>query len=117
MTRAEPEILNIMSRRGYNAPYELGHEPRDPGLPWRLAQGVGGGGGARASPPAPLSTRQLPLSARRSDRAFYRGKRLAPIRNWSIARAHCRPSRIAQTTSDWPRRLSPAANSLGTEVR
>ncbi len=27
-------------------------------------------------------------------------------------RAHCRPSRIAHTTSDWPRRMSPAANTL-----
>ena len=37
-----------------------------------------------------------------------------PIRNSSTARAHCRPSRIAQTTSDWPRRMSPAANTLST---
>ena len=41
----------------------------------------------------------------------------APIRNSSTARAHCRPSRIAQTTSDWPRRMSPAAKTLGTDVR
>ena len=96
---------------------ELGHEPRDPGLPWRFAQGVGGGGGAHASPPAPRSTRQLQLSDLAKWPGFHRGKRLAPIRNSSIARAHCRPSRIAQTTSDWPRRMSPAANNLGTEVR
>ena len=38
------------------------------------------------------------------------------MRNSSIARAHCRPSRIAQTISDWPRRVSPAAKTLGTEV-
>jgi hypothetical protein len=31
----------------------LGIVPRDPGLPWRPAQGVGRGGGAHASPPAP----------------------------------------------------------------
>ena len=36
-----------------------------------------------------------------------------PIRNSSTARAHWRPSRIAQTTSDWPRRMSPAAKSFG----
>src|SRR6266567_4183851 len=48
--------------------------------------------------------------------AAYRGRVLDPIRNWSTARAHCRPSRIAQTTSDWPRRISPAANIFGTEV-
>ena len=29
-------------------------------------------------------------------------------------RAHWRPSRIAQTTSDWPRRMSPQAKILGT---
>ena len=45
------------------------------------------------------------------------GSRLAPIRNASTARAHCRPSRIAQTTSDWPRRMSPAANTWSIEVR
>ena len=42
----------------------------------------------------------------------YRGSVVVPIRNWSIARAHWRPSRIAQTTSDWPRRMSPAAKIL-----
>ncbi len=40
-----------------------------------------------------------------------------PIRNSSTARAAWRPSRIAHTTSDWPRRMSPAANTLGTDVR
>lgn len=47
----------------------------------------------------------------------YRGSVLAPIRNSSTARAHCRPSRMAQTTSDCPRRISPAAKTLATEVR
>ena len=46
----------------------------------------------------------------------YRGSRVVPIRNLSIAWAHWRPSRIAQTTSDWPRRMSPAANTFGSEV-
>lgn len=45
-----------------------------------------------------------------------RGSSEDPIRNSSTARAHCLPSRIAQTTSDWPRRMSPAANTLGAEV-
>ena len=31
-------------------------------------------------------------------------------------RAHWRPSLIAQTISDWPRRASPAANTPSTEV-
>ena len=44
---------------GYNGCHELGHEPRDPGLPWRFAQGVGGGGGAHASPPAPSQAFEL----------------------------------------------------------
>src|SRR6185503_18900245 len=45
-----------------------------------------------------------------------RGSSENPIRNSSTERAHCRPSRIAQTTSDCPRRMSPAAKSLGTDV-
>ena len=47
----------------------------------------------------------------------HRGSVVLPIRNSSTARAHWRPSRIAQTTSDWPRRMSPAANTLATDVR
>src|SRR5262249_28342916 len=35
----------------------------------------------------------------------YRGSTVSPMRCSSIARAHWRPSRIAQTTSDWPRRI------------
>jgi hypothetical protein len=46
----------------------------------------------------------------------YLGKFVDPIKNRSIARAHKRPSRIAQTTSDWPRRMSPAENTFGREV-
>jgi len=48
--------------------------------------------------------------------AYYRGKSEQPIKNSSTARAHCRPSRIAQTTSDCPRRISPAVNTLSMEV-
>jgi hypothetical protein len=48
--------------------------------------------------------------------AAYRGNSEKPIRDSSTARAHWRPSRIAHTTSDWPRRMSPAAKTLGTEV-
>ena len=105
----------MVEGKGYNGCHELGHEPRDPGLPWRFAQGVGGGGGAHASPPAPPSTHRL--SDLHQLAPIHLGKPLAPIRNSSMARAHSRPSRIAQTTSDWPRRMSPAANSLGAEVR
>ena len=45
-----------------------------------------------------------------------RGSSLEPISIASTARAAWRPSRIAQTTSDWPRRMSPAANTLSTLV-
>ena len=48
--------------------------------------------------------------------AVQRGSSDEPIRNSSTARAHWRPSRIAHTTSDWPRRMSPATNTFGTEV-
>ena len=44
------------------------------------------------------------------------GSVLEPIRNSSIARAAPRPSLMAQTTSDWPRRQSPAAKTFGTFV-
>ena len=53
----------------------------------------------------------------RGAKGGYRGSRLDPIRNASMARAHCRPSRIAHTTKDWPRRMSPAAKTFATEVR
>ena len=49
-------------------------------------------------------------------RTRYLGRSELPIRYSSTARAHWRPSRIAQTTRDWPRRMSPAANTLDTEV-
>ena len=49
--------------------------------------------------------------------AAYRGRSDRPISSLSMAWAACRPSRIAQTTSDCPRRMSPAANSLGRDVR
>jgi hypothetical protein len=47
---------------------------------------------------------------------IYLGSWLNPIRNVSTACAAWRPSRIAQTTSDWPRRMSPQANTLDCEV-
>src|SRR5262249_54248395 len=47
----------------------------------------------------------------------YRGSRLDPIKNLSTACAAWRPSRIAQTTSDCPRRMSPAVKTFSIEVR
>ena len=49
--------------------------------------------------------------------ADQRGSVVDPIRNLSTEWAHWRPSRIAHTTSDWPRRMSPAANTFGFELR
>src|SRR5580658_6725877 len=44
------------------------------------------------------------------------GSLLDPIRYWSIPRAAWRPSLIAHTTRDCPRRISPAAKTPGTDV-
>ena len=52
----------------------------------------------------------------RAARIDQRGRVVEPIRCRSTARAHCLPSRIAQTTSDCPRRMSPAANTLSALV-
>ena len=48
--------------------------------------------------------------------ANQRGRVDCPIKNSSTDLAHWRPSRIAQTTSDCPRRMSPAVNTFGTDV-
>ena len=47
----------------------------------------------------------------------YAGRMLEPIRKMSMERAAWRPSRIAQTTRDWPRRMSPATKTFSLEVR
>jgi hypothetical protein len=63
----------------------------------------GSEGGEAKKPSLPLSARHL-------------GRLVVPIKNASIARAQRRPSRIAQTTSDWlgayrRPRARPAARS------
>lgn len=45
-----------------------------------------------------IGTKMAPLTSSRSLR--YRGRLDVPMRNSSTARAHCRPSLIAQTTRD-----------------
>ena len=50
-------------------------------------------------------------------RRAQRGSVVDPIRNLSTECAAWRPSRIAHTTSDWPRRMSPQANTFGFELR
>ena len=47
---------------------------------------------------------------------FHMGRSERPISHSSTARAHCRPSRIAQTTKDWPRRISPAVKTPSSLV-
>ena len=53
-------------------------------------------------------------------RALYRsglaGRNVSPMRYASTPRAASRPSQIAHTTSDCPRRASPHANTPGTVV-
>ena len=51
---------------------------------------------------------------RRENAVYFR--RVLPIKNWSTADAAFRPSEMAQTTRDWPRRMSPAEKMPGTEV-
>ncbi len=58
----------------------------------------------------------VPRHPRGTGRRLQRGSSDCPIRNASTERAHWRPSRIAHTTSDWPRRMSPAVNTLSTDV-
>ncbi len=60
-----------------------------------------------------------PDTARRARRRTrpQRGSVVSPIRYWSTPRAHWRPSRIAHTTSDWPRRASPQAKTLSRLAR
>jgi hypothetical protein len=56
------------------------------------------------------------LACRAAVQTSHLGKFVVPIKNVSIDRAHSRPSRIAHTTSDCPRRMSPAENTFGREV-
>jgi hypothetical protein len=67
-------------------------------------------------PRATPARRFAPPSPQGGGIKIYLGSVVVPIRYWSIARAHSRPSRIAHTTSDCPRRMSPAENTLGSEV-
>lgn len=71
-----------------------------------------GGTAGPAVPPPTVSRERRAVHRHR----FQRGRVELPIRNVSTARAHCRPSRIAHTTSDCPRRMSPAAKTWLTLV-
>ena len=55
-------------------------------------------------------------AARTSTRSAPSASRPMPWSQRSTARAHCRPSLMPHTISDWPRRASPAANTPGTEL-
>jgi hypothetical protein len=75
--------LNMVSPRPYiSVRHELGQKPRDPGLPWRLAQGVGRGGGAHASPPAPPLERSETSRLLRSGGIRAKGPRHAKHSKW-----------------------------------
>ena len=59
------------------------------------------------------------VRARRRDETYtsgLAGRNVSPIRYASTPRAASRPSQIAHTTSDCPRRASPHANTPGTVV-
>src|SRR5205814_3440351 len=68
----------------------------------------------------PLPTPDLPslpaYTAARPSVTSGADRSLEPIRNRSIARAAPRPSLMAHTTSDCPRRQSPQAKTLGRLV-
>jgi hypothetical protein len=51
-----------------------------------------------------------------NDIGGYQGRWVTPMRKRSHSRAAPRPSLMAQTTRDWPRRMSPAAKTPGTLV-
>lgn len=73
----------------------------------------GSGAGSGAILPEPARARRPGPPAG----AYLRGRMLSPVRWMSMAWAAWRPSRMAHTISDWPRRMSPAANTCGSEVR
>jgi hypothetical protein len=75
---------------------------------------IGGGGSCDCAQDD--SGVRVPIGAVPRATEFQRGSAVVPINARSIARAAWRPSRIAQTTSDWPRRTSPAAQTLSTLV-
>jgi hypothetical protein len=56
-----------------------------------------------------LSLSQIECAYLDSREPPHRGSTVEPMSASSIDAAHWRPSRIAQTTSDWPRRMSPQA--------
>ena len=72
-------------------------------------------GGAKKSI-SPTGRNPQLKNAKKKTITRYRGKSEHPIKYSSTARAHCRPSRIAHTTSDCPRRISPAVNTLSIDV-
>ena len=57
---------------------------------------------------------QLSSDPRKVSRELYPRLEL-PMRYLSIEMAALRPSEIAHTTSDWPRRISPTAKTPGTD--
>ncbi len=64
-------------------------------------------------PPPSVASRHLPpLPQGRTRLRVHRGSVVCPIRLWSIALAHWRPSRMATPRATGPRRMSPAGEHL-----
>src|SRR6201999_2823880 len=64
------------------------------------------------------AARPVPQTSGRAVGAIATGKagRSSARRYWSTPAAALRPSAIAQTIRDWPRPMSPAAETPGTDV-
>src|SRR6266851_4242057 len=103
---------------------------QQPAVRGRLAGQVGASTGARGwvRSVSYAGLTRVPINLRKSlakkmgclvkpgNGGSYLGRFVVPIKNSSMARAQRRPSRIAHTASDWPRRISLAENTLGREV-
>ena len=97
---AENEVLHLEAGRGRHV-----RPPLETEAPYRK----------RGEKPATRASGRSSLDLRpglQGGGSDQRGRSDLPIRCSSTARAACRPSRIAHTTSDWPRRMSPQANTL-----
>ena len=142
--RARPKVLGVPSTPGPAGPpspsrrgHGLARRFDEPVFPHpsrltachlkrggRLPPGGGAFIGARSElsgvPPHPSGPLALPPSpeGKASSRwGFFYTRFVYPIRAWSTSLAQARPSVMAQTTRDWPRRQSPAAKILGFSVR
>jgi hypothetical protein len=109
MNEAEPDVLVSYSRADETAALSV--------IDFLQAEGFSVWWDGMLEERYQLAKRRHWLVLRRSPRTqSYRGNSLAPISAMSTLRAHWRPSRMAQTTRLWPRRMSPQANTPGSLV-